>query len=130
MIAAAFLIPLAAQAQTLPPQPRALHDKAWYSSHPAERDATLRICHSDASFGDLYDCLNAEAAAGLSRFSEGKNSQRRWSSSEQMLHDPEFWRQNPIARDGELIQCARRGPGDEMALPYCAAAAAAAGKRL
>jgi hypothetical protein len=33
---------------------------------------------------------------------------------------------NPVARDGAMVQCARRLPGDELILPFCPAVRAGA----
>jgi hypothetical protein len=113
LLAMALSLPAAAWAQ-----PPALHDKAYYATHKAVRDTTLRWCHSDATYADLYDCQNAEAAdAGTI----GKPQ-----TLDQMLNDPNYWVRNPVARDGAMVQCARREPGDELILPFCPAVRAGA----
>jgi hypothetical protein len=120
LLAAAFALPVVALAQPVGPsgQPPALHDKAYYATHKAVRDTTLRWCHSDSTHADFYDCQNAEAADA------GTIGKPR--TLDQYLSDPNYWVQNPIARGGALIQCNRRAPGDEMVLPYCAAVRAGA----
>jgi hypothetical protein len=113
LLAMALGLPAAAWAQ-----PPALHDKAYYATHKAVRDTTLQWCHSDATHADLYDCQNAEAAdAGTI----GKPQ-----TLDQMLNDPNYWVRNPVARDGAMVQCARREPGDELILPFCPAVRAGA----
>ena len=120
LFAVAIALPAIASAQPArqSAQPPALHDKAYYTAHKAVRDTTLRWCHSDATYADLYDCQNAEAADA------GTIGSPR--TLDQYLSDPNYWVQNPIARGGALIQCNRRAPGDEMVLPYCAAVRAGA----
>lgn len=113
LLALALGLPAAAWAQ-----PPALHDKAYYAAHKTVRDTTLRWCHGDATHADLYDCQNAEAAdAGTI----GKPQ-----TLDQMLNDPNYWVRNPVARDGAMVQCARREPGDELILPFCPAVRAGA----
>lgn len=108
LIAAVILTPRLAAAQPAP----ALHDKAWYVAHPDARVATLHWCHSDSTYADMFDCQNAEAADALTI---GKQHR----TVDGYLNDPHYWAQNPISRGGAMLQCARRGPGDEMVLPYC-----------
>jgi hypothetical protein len=122
LLAAAVLVaaPFAAHAQQ---RQRALHDIPWYVAHPAARGATLRLCHNDNSYAGMPDCANAEnAAAG--QVGSGSSIGRLKA----MLNDPNYWRQNPVARDGAMVQCRRRGPGDAMVLPYCAAIQAGGGQ--
>ena len=120
LLAVGIALPAIASAQPArqSAQPPALHDKAYYATHKAVRDTTLRWCHSDATYADLYDCQNAEAADA------GTIGKPR--TLDQYLSDPNYWVRNPIARGGALIQCNRRAPGDEMVLPYCAAVRAGA----
>lgn len=101
------------------PPPRALHNIPWYSAHPAERAATLRLCHTDYSYSGLPDCANAEAA-GAGQAGSGSSI----GKLKDMLKDPQYWRENRVARWAEMAQCRR---GDRMALPYCAAAVAGGG---
>jgi len=121
LLAAMVAVPAIACAQ-----PPALHDKAYYASHKAVRDTTLRWCHSDATYADLFDCQNAEAADA------GTIGTPQQQTIEQTLRDPNYWVRNPVARDGAMVQCSRRGLGDQLILPYCGAVragAALAGKR-
>lgn len=97
---------------------RALHNIPWYAAHPAERGATLRLCHSDYSFAGMPDCANAENAATGKVGSASSIDRLR-----AMLNDPEYWRQNTVSRNGALYQCQHPTPGD-MILPYCRAIAA------
>ena len=97
-------------------QPRALHNIPWYSAHPAERAATLRLCHSDYSYSGLPDCANAEAA-GAGQVGSGSSI----GKLKAMLNDPQYWRENPIARNAARFQCQRRAPIDADVLPYCSA---------
>lgn len=122
------LLPGVALAQQ--PQSRAMHDKSWYEAHRAERRATIRICENDATYSALPDCINAEAADGVASLREQQGHGRRqigekgaWVGYDPLM-DPDWWRSNPTARAGQLIRCNRRGPGDEQALRYCAAARA------
>ena len=124
-LALLVLLPGAALAQQ--PQSRALHDKSWYEAHPAERRATIRICENDASYSALPDCINAEAADGVASRREQQGRRQigekgAWIGYDPLM-DPDWWRANPIARDGQLIQCMRNRPGDPS-LRYCAAARA------
>lgn len=100
-------------------QQRALHNIPWYSAHPSERGATLRLCHSDYSYSGLPDCANAEAA-GAGQVGSGSSI----GKLKAMLNDPQYWRENRVARWAEMAQCRR---GDRIALPYCAAATAGGG---
>lgn len=110
ILIAALLMPVAAYAH----QPKALHNKAWYEAHDAEREATLGLCHSDASYAHLYDCQNAEAAGNvvLQRVAPGD-----------FLNTPGYWAANPTAAQMELRICAQRPPGSEPYLRYCQVAA-------
>jgi len=113
--AALSFAPIAVIAETTDPvTPR---DVAWYMSHPAVQQQTLRVCHSNAAYMPLPDCANAESAgAGLMR----RDYERAVRSNNSLnLNDPAYWSSNPIAREGILAQCRRRGPGDELAYPYC-----------
>lgn len=121
LFAAAVVValPLAARAHE---PPRALHDIPWYVAHPVAREATLRLCHSDNSYANMPDCANAENAAAGQVGSASSIDRLR-----AMLNDPEYWRQNPIARDGAMAQCRQHAPGDAI-LPYCAAIQAGGGR--
>lgn len=113
------VVPIIAHAQQ---RERALHNIPWYAAHPAAREATLRLCHTDNSYAGMPDCANAEnAAAGQVGSGSAIGKLRA------MLNDPEYWRQNPIARDGAMAQCRQHAPGDAV-LPYCAAVAAGGGR--
>jgi hypothetical protein len=119
-LALALAVPAVAIAGT--PDPVTPRDVAYYMAHPEVQQQTLRVCHSNAAYMALPDCANAESAgAGLMR--RDYQSAGR-SSSVLNLKDPAYWSSNPIARDGVLAQCRRRGPGDELAYPYCQIAAA------
>lgn len=96
-------------------QPPPLHDIPWYSQHRAERDATLAWCHVDTSRLRMWDCHNAEAA-----------SNERVLSRQQprdFLTDPNYWRANPMLRDGVLRICAHPSDADGPYLRYCRYAA-------
>lgn len=120
------LLPGVALAQLREQQ--AIHDKTWYEMHRAERRATIKVCENDASYSALPDCVNAEAADGIASLREQQGRRQigdpgSWVGYNPML-DPDWWRSNPAARDAQLIQCGRRGPGDAQALRYCPAARA------
>lgn len=114
LIAACCVLPFAAHADTR--YQRSLHDIPWYAAHPAERRATQQFCERDAAYAVMPDCRNAEhAGAGtLGRRYTGLN----------YMYDPAWWAENPVARDGALLQCQRRAPGDEMMFPFCKAVGA------
>lgn len=114
-----FLLLLLPQTALAQDQRPALHNKSWYKTHAAERAVTLRLCHSDATYSDLNDCQNAEAASAVADLPWNKRG-----NGLGFMQDPAYWRANPLARDATLVQCSRRARGDEQALPYCAAAAA------
>lgn len=103
-------------------QPPAQHNKAWYLAHDGERNSTLRLCHSDASYANLYDCQNAEAAGGIAdRRQPGPGAGR---PADFML-SPSYWARNDVARSVMLGMCATRGRGAPGAYPpYCDAATA------
>jgi hypothetical protein len=111
LLLATILLPTVAWAQ-----PPALHPKAWYAEHDGARIATLHWCHSDATHADLFDCQNAEAADAGKMIGAGPPR-----TMDQYLNDPNYWVQNPFARYGAMVQCNRRGPGDELVLPFCPA---------
>lgn len=118
-IVLALAIPAAAHAQSAMTAPVTPRTVAWYMAHPSVMQQTLRVCHSNAAYMPLPDCANAESAgAGLMK------REYQQASNGLNLNDPAYWSTNPIAREGVLAQCRRRGPGDEMAYPYCRAAAA------
>lgn len=95
-------------------QPPAQHNKAWYETHDGERNATLRLCHSDATYANLYDCQNAEAAGSL--------ADRRYGAKG-FMNSPSFWAQNEGARNMVLRMCANRTASSTPFLPYCRVAA-------
>jgi hypothetical protein len=98
-------------------------DIPWFMAHPGIQQQTLKVCHSNSAYTALPDCANAEAAgAGLMRQEYERSSSGSRSSLN--LSSPTYWSTNPIAREGVLTQCKRRAPGDEMAMPWCAPAAA------
>ena len=96
----------------------ALHDVNWYIQHVEAQQQTLAFCHADAARQKAPDCANAESAAVAIM---GREYARHSNLSN--MTDPDYWNNNRIARNGILAQCARRGPGDELVLPYCRAAA-------
>jgi len=104
-LAAFIALPLAAQAG-----PQALHDVPWYEAHDAARIATLKLCHSDETYGRLPDCANAERAADGVMYGKG--------ASGDFLNDPEYWSQNRLARANALAQC---NAGHGLLVRYCAA---------
>jgi hypothetical protein len=111
MFAGVLAFPVAAHAEerTIP----------WYMAHPNVLYPTIQVCHESAAYEDTVDCRNAEAAVdGLWARAEGGRS-----GIAATLNNPVYWAQNPIARNGVMVQCARRRPGDANVLPYCAAAA-------
>ena len=126
-LALAITIPMTATAQTAlfgagnpMTQPVTPRDIPYYMAHPDLLDATLRVCHSNAAYGVTPDCQNAERASiGLMT----RQKQRVASSQASAFYSPEFWDQNPIMRETVLTQCRRRGPGDQIAYPYCQVAA-------
>lgn len=97
-------------------------DVEWYTAHPTTLEQTLRVCHGHAAYMALPDCANAESAgAGLM----GRDYRRALRTNNGLnLYDPAYWSANPIARDGILAQCSRRGRDDALALPYCQVASA------
>ena len=121
LLATVVLLPGLAFAQQ---RQQVLHDIPWYSAHTAERNATLKFCHASADRVDMADCQNAEAAA-TGAMVDGSAAQGLTA----MLNSPAYWTANPIARAGELQQCAHPNvPGNQMALPYCNAARQSAGQ--
>jgi hypothetical protein len=91
----------------------------WYMAHPNILYPTIQVCHESARYEDTVDCRNAEAAVdGLWARAEGQRA-----GLAAILNDPSYWASHRIARDGEMVECARRWPGDAPWLPYCAAAA-------
>src|SRR6185312_10022048 len=125
-----LLVPSAAMAQLR--SERAMHDKAWYEAHRAERRATIRMCENDASYSVLPDCINAEAADGVASLREQQGRRRQigekgaWVGYDPMM-DPDWWRFSNIL-PAQLAVCQRNRPGDVM-LRYCPAARAAAAER-
>jgi hypothetical protein len=129
VLALALMLPAAALAQpysgdpmTHPVTPR---DIPWYMAHPSALQQTLHVCHSNAAYAVTADCQNAEGA--------GAGQLRQWYHQAVTNLPPSldpknsiYWDSRPIARAGVLAQCRRHGPGDEMVLPDCAAAAASA----
>jgi hypothetical protein len=93
------------------------YDIPWFVEHSAARLQTLKLCHDDYRLARTPTCENAEAAAT-----------RVWGSK-LAANDPmttmKWWVENPISRRAVLMQCARRGPGDEMQFRWCKIAAEA-----
>jgi hypothetical protein len=129
VIVLALATPLAAVAQpalfnagnpmTQPVTPR---DIPWYMAHPNVLNATLGVCHSNAAYGPTADCQNAERASRgvlAGQQQQAANQQRAGG-----VYSSQWWDQNPIMRETVITQCNRRGPGDQIAYPYCALAAA------
>ena len=111
IFAAALATPIVAHAE--------VRDIAWYMAHPTVLYPTIEVCHESAAYEDTVDCRNAEAAVdGLWAREEGRRS-----GLAATLNNPAYWVQNPLARGGVMVECARRLPGDAAVLPYCAAAA-------
>lgn len=107
LLTAAVLGPLPSHAEPH----RSLHDTPWYVAHPAARDATIRLCESDAAYLRLTDCANAERAASATLGAHA------WKTLGDMFNDPRYWATaGDLARESARLQCVRgRGP----ALPYC-----------
>lgn len=105
-----------APAAGLADQPhRSLHDTAWYVAHAPERQATIRLCESDAAYMRLTDCANAERAAS------SLIGKPQWKSLDDMLKDPRYYaRAGDMTREGARLQCLR---GRGVATPYCGAVA-------
>lgn len=94
---------LLAAAVTCPPAHAgrtSLHDIAWYVAHPAARQATLNLCHSDHRFAHDADCANADTAE-----THAWTEERR-SAAGNMLSDPGYWAANPLGRGAVLAACA------------------------
>lgn len=124
----AVAIPAVASAQSdydpmrSPVTPR---DVRWYMGHPTVMSQTLRVCGSNAAYADTPDCQNANSAsAGIMGQVYAQANQRSMASNPALdIQNPAYWSANPIAREGILTQCRRRGPGDDLVAPYCGAAA-------
>jgi len=84
-------------------------------AHPTIQQQTLRACHSNAE---------STGACLMKHYYE----QAVRSNNLLNLNDPAYWSVNPIAREGVLAQCRRRGPSDEMAYPYPYCGVASASK--
>lgn len=111
MMAALLAVPATAWAQ-----PQALHDKAWYLAHTAERIATTRWCEADESRQMLFACRNAEDASSLALVHPPGGD---------FLASPDWWARNAFAREHELEICSRPNSlGAKYFLRYCGAAAA------
>lgn len=115
-LAAALVVVLAAPVHADEPQ---LHDKIFYMQHAAIRETTLSWCHADVRRSRMADCQNAEAAGNVKLFSRPATDP---------LKNVEFWRENPVARDGILRICAHPTEADAPYLPYCRYAAAGVGR--
>jgi hypothetical protein len=84
------------------------------------RDVTLGWCHEEVSRARMSDCRNAEAAS---------NERLTSRIVSDPLMNPEFWRENPAARDGVLRICAApNNPADRPYLRYCRYAASGMGR--
>lgn len=105
--------PVAAKAQAQ------LHDKVFYMQNDSLREATLSWCHADERRGHLWDCRNAEAAGNVKLLRERPSDP---------LKDPQFWRENPVARAGILRICAHPQEADRPYLAYCRYAASGIGQ--
>lgn len=126
ILALALALPASAVAQQLYPsnamtEPVTPRDIPYYMAHQDVLALTLQACHSNAAYGPTADCQNAERA---SVGSMAKQKQRAAGELSSSFFAPEFWDQNPIMRATILTQCHRRGPGDEIAYPFCKVAAA------
>jgi hypothetical protein len=126
-IAAALVLPITVMAQPLrqpdnpmtsPVTPR---DVAWYMANPSVLQQTLRVCHSNAAYGDTHDCQNAERAGTAMM---GRQYATAAAKGATIYGDPAYWDANPVVRAGILAQCRRRAPGDELVFIYCKAASA------
>jgi hypothetical protein len=106
---------------TSPVTPR---DVRWYTAHPSVMDQTLAVCYGNAAYANTADCQNANAAsAGLLGQAYSNANDRAFTRNPALdIRNPAYWSANPIAREATLAQCRRRGPGDEMAYPYCGVA--------
>ena len=125
ILALTLLAPTVATAQSRsdpamrPVTPR---DIPYYMAHPSIMEQTLQLCHSNAGYGRLADCQNAErASTGLMANERGRAATQQLSIG---VYSPEWWDLNPIMRETVITQCNRRGPGDQIAYPYCKLAAA------
>lgn len=111
------VIAAAAAAMLLAPTARAeTRDIPWFAAHPAEREATLRLCRSDFRYSHLPDCANADMAGTRYWQQRGAGSDV-WDSP---LDDPNYWAENRMARLGAVDMC-RKGQSD-MPARSCAAA--------
>ena len=110
--AAVFLLPAAASAG-------AARSISWFMAHPTEMRQTIAACQDSSELANTATCINAEAAAaGLrARATAGPRDLVA------MLSDPRYWSANPIARDGELVNCRN---GTSMLPQFCRAAAQSA----
>jgi hypothetical protein len=132
-LTAALLIclPIAAQAQPIwglqPTMPVTPRDVRFYMDRPDVLRQTLEVCHSNTAYSVLADCLNAERAASGILAQQHRQAVR---ATRNRLMDPSWWAANPVQREATLMQCRRRGPDDNLALPYCQVAAAGALMRL
>jgi hypothetical protein len=124
----ALAIPVAAMAQNPMTQPVTPRDIPWYMAHQSVLNQTLTVCHSNAAYGATADCQNAERASiGLYARGLGQANQRMFAADPSLdINRPEYWSARPGPRQVVLLQCRRRGPGDEIAYPFCQVASQSA----
>jgi hypothetical protein len=121
ILLAVVALPFAALAQ------EPARDVAYFIRHRAEATATVRVCRDNASYSRLPTCRNAERAMAMSDVQQLAELHRQGArEASNLLYDPAYWSANPMARAGELAQCRRGAPADQMMMPYCQAAAASA----
>jgi hypothetical protein len=110
--AAMLLLPVAARADQPPAMP-----VSWWMAHPAELHRVIPLCQDNSRLANTATCVNAEAAAA------GLRAQRTYVDFASMFSDPRYWSANPIARDGELVNCRN---GTSLLPQYCKYAAQSA----
>src|ERR1700744_531222 len=115
------LMPAAAFASDPMTQSVTPRDIPYYMAHPSVMNQTLQVCHSNSAYGRLPDCQNAERASiGLMANEKQAHANQQLATG---VFSPGWWDANPIMRETVITQCTRRGPGDQIAYPYCKLAA-------
>lgn len=111
LAAAVFLLPAASYADT------STRPVSWWMNHPTELRQMIAACQDNAALANTAQCMNAQAAAA------GRRARGNNPDLSAMLADPRYWSANPIARDGELVNCRN---GTSMLPQFCRAAAQSA----